>query len=141
MIDHGKGAQETRQTIAYAVNGSTDKKTIEIPDPYVYISHSTRRTTANPEQNPPCDDWSYKDGVVRLEPSGRIIQVWVECSAMSQSWFGPGHWIGIELTVTIERTRPLTPEEEELAKQKPKEIVVHIDGKEVGKAVSAPERR
>jgi hypothetical protein len=93
-----------RSIIAYAKNASTDRKAINIPEGYAYVSHSTRITTANP-QDGENTEWFRSDGVTR-DPrnASRIIAVWVQVRAMGRPLFGASRWIGVELTVEM---RPL----------------------------------
>lgn len=106
----GPFEREVRRVIAYANNPNvqgndvTDRKEIAIPDNYSYISHSLRRTTANPNVDGGEGRWSSKDGVIRAGGgNGRITGVFVEVRAGTRSSFGHGIWIGMELSVVMQR--------------------------------------
>lgn len=93
-----------RSIIAYAKNASTDRKYINIPEGYAYVSHSTRITTANP-QDGENTEWFRSEGVKRHPGNAsRIIAVWIQVRAMGRPLFGASRWIGVELTVEM---RPL----------------------------------
>lgn len=93
---------EVRTIRLYAIDGSAERKQIEIPDGFDYYNHSIHVWTANPQGGNGSGDWKYTDGVVRAPaPSFRVLSVWAEVSAQTRDLFGARKWIGIDLSVVI----------------------------------------
>ena len=48
-------------------------------------------------------EWTRQDGVNRVSGSGRIYSVWVKYMRAVVPLFGIHRWIGVELSVIVER--------------------------------------
>lgn len=89
-------------SVAYAFNPSVvgqpvrDTKTITIPSGFGYIAHTTRETTASPQNDR--SKFSFETGVSPGRDR-RIRQVWVRVNANTKNSFSDSVWLGMELKV------------------------------------------